>query len=135
MFDIFIDKVGKVASRGPTTSFGEKALLFNCPRAATVQATGPCLIWALDRVTFRHMIANTESDNLAANRTALEMVPLLKSLSSNQFDKLASVVHVVEYKPGDIIIRKGDVGDSFYMVKSGDVVSQEAIGECHTRTH
>lgn len=121
-FDILINGVGKVATRGPGTSFGEKALLYNCPRAATCQATTEALLWAVDRVTFRHMIANTEESNVSANKSALHVVPLLKSLTEAQFNTLARVVQVVEYKPGDVIIKKGDVGDSFYMVKSGDVV-------------
>jgi len=121
-FDILIDGVGKVATRGPGTSFGEKALLYGCPRAATCLATTEALLWAVDRVTFRHMIANTEESNLAANKRALRGVPILSSLSESQLSTLSSVVEVVEFKPGDVIIRKGDTGDSFYMVKSGDVV-------------
>ena len=121
-FDILINGVGKVATRGPGTSFGEKALLYDCPRAATCLATTEALLWAVDRVTFRHMIANTEESNIQANKRALRGVPILSSLTDSQLSTLSSVVEVVEFKPGDVIIRKGDVGDSFYMVKSGDVV-------------
>jgi cAMP-dependent protein kinase regulator len=38
-FDIFVksgDKTRKVAVRGPGTCFGELALMYNAPRAATV---------------------------------------------------------------------------------------------------
>ena len=34
-------------------SFGELALMYNCPRAATVTADTDGVIWALDRMTFR----------------------------------------------------------------------------------
>ena len=40
-------------------SFGELALLYNCPRAATVRATRPCLVYSLDRDTFRNTLANS----------------------------------------------------------------------------
>jgi uncharacterized protein YaiE (UPF0345 family) len=63
-FSIFVNG-NKVASRGPGDSFGELALLYNCPRAATIQADGPGRLWALDRVTFRFMVASTREGQLA----------------------------------------------------------------------
>lgn len=120
-FDILIDGVGKVragrvptrvesggggarrlmaivrlqvATRGPMDSFGEKALLYNCPRAATVAATSDGLLWAVDRVTFRHMIAHTSEDNIAAVVTALRTVPILSSLTEEQLSKVAAAVKV-----------------------------------------
>jgi len=32
--------------------FGELALMYNVPRAATVKASSDCLLWAIDRNTF-----------------------------------------------------------------------------------
>lgn len=32
----------------PGESFGELALLYNCPRAATIKATTSCLMYSLD---------------------------------------------------------------------------------------
>lgn len=46
----------QVASYGPGGSFGELALMYNAPRAATVVATTEATMWALDRVTFRSIL-------------------------------------------------------------------------------
>jgi len=51
-FDIFVSGEKK-AECGPGASFGELALLYNAPRAATVKATSESIVWALDRVSFR----------------------------------------------------------------------------------
>jgi cAMP-dependent protein kinase regulator len=40
----------------PGEAFGELALLYNAPRAATIIAKEDCVLWALDRETFNHIV-------------------------------------------------------------------------------
>jgi cAMP-dependent protein kinase regulator len=40
----------------PGEAFGELALLYNAPRAATIIAKEDCILWALDRQTFNHIV-------------------------------------------------------------------------------
>jgi len=42
-------------------AFGELALLYNCPRAASVDAFEKCLLWSLDRETFNHIVRDAAS--------------------------------------------------------------------------
>ncbi|RKO95079.1 camp-binding domain-like protein, partial [Caulochytrium protostelioides] len=51
----------KVTDYGPGGSFGELALMYNAPRAATVRCTSDCVLWALDRVTFRRILMENTS--------------------------------------------------------------------------
>ncbi len=37
-------------------SFGEMALLYNCPRNATLITLEPCTLWCVDRITFRSVV-------------------------------------------------------------------------------
>ncbi len=37
-------------------AFGELALLYNAPRAASIKADEDCTLWALDRETFNHIV-------------------------------------------------------------------------------
>jgi cAMP-dependent protein kinase regulator len=54
--DVFVKKGDKPAVKvitvGPGNSFGELALMYNCPRAATVTAQTDTVLWAVDRKTF-----------------------------------------------------------------------------------
>ena len=47
------DSVGTV---GPGGSFGELALMYNAPRAASVVSNMAGILWALDRITFRRIL-------------------------------------------------------------------------------
>lgn len=42
-------------------AFGELALLYNAPRAATIKAATPSLLWSLDRETFNHIVKESAS--------------------------------------------------------------------------
>eukprot|EP01029_Cantina_marsupialis_P017093 TRINITY_DN383_c1_g2_i1.p1 TRINITY_DN383_c1_g2~~TRINITY_DN383_c1_g2_i1.p1 ORF type:complete len:902 (-),score=307.48 TRINITY_DN383_c1_g2_i1:1320-4025(-) len=124
-FEIFVhDK--QVATVGENGSFGELALMYNCPRAATVVASKPSIMWALDRMTFRHMLAHQNSETIEECRESLRNVHLLRTLTREQLSRVAEAVRVVTFKDGDRIINKGDVGDSFYMIKHGSVMCTEA---------
>merc|ERR1719482_2380560 len=48
-----VEKVVKTCSRGDI--FGELALLYSCPRAANVTSRAKCVLWELDRGTFRNV--------------------------------------------------------------------------------
>lgn len=43
----------------PGEGFGELALLYNCPRAATITATSDSSVWRLDRDTFNHIVKDS----------------------------------------------------------------------------
>ena len=45
-------------------SFGELAILYNCPRTATITATTPVTLRALERRAFEKIMHETDSDVL-----------------------------------------------------------------------
>ncbi len=42
----------------PGDAFGELALLYGAPRAATIVSKSPSHLWVLDRNTFNHIVKN-----------------------------------------------------------------------------
>ena len=48
----------KVMSYEAATAFGELALMYNQPRAASVRALEDSVLWSVERSTFRMLILN-----------------------------------------------------------------------------
>ncbi|KAG6018763.1 protein kinase A regulatory subunit [Claviceps citrina] len=112
------DKVGDIQAGG---SFGELALMYNAPRAATViSAEAGCTLWALDRITFRRILMESTFARRRMYETFLEEVPLLSSLTPYERSKIADALETQKYAPGQIIIREGDPGHSFFLLESGE---------------
>uniref|UniRef100_A0A8D0KFE5 cAMP-dependent protein kinase type II-alpha regulatory subunit n=1 Tax=Salvator merianae TaxID=96440 RepID=A0A8D0KFE5_SALMN len=124
LYDIFVERdgqsrcVGRYDNHG---SFGELALMYNTPRAATIIATTEGALWGLDRVTFRRIILKNNAKKRKTYELFIESVPLLKSLEPSERMKIVDVIGEKTYQDGERIICQGDKADSFYIVQSGEV--------------
>ncbi|KAL2138419.1 hypothetical protein VTI28DRAFT_6843 [Corynascus sepedonium] len=105
-------------------SFGELALMYNAPRAATVISTEPhCTLWALDRVTFRRILMESTFARRRMYEGFLEEVPLLSTLTPYERSKIADALESQKFPAGHTIIREGDPGHSFYLLEAGEAVA------------
>jgi len=130
-FDIYIHSAGsvqpgpdglgnKVGSTGPGGSFGELALMYNAPRAATVVSTEKSTLWGLDRITFRRILMDSAFQRRRMYESFLEEVPLLSSLKPYERAKIADALDTIKFPAGATIITEGDPGDAFYLLESGE---------------
>ena len=129
-FDIFVNPSGrlgpgadglggKVATVGEGGSFGELALMYNAPRAATVVSTEPSMLWALDRVTFRRILMDAAFTRRRMYEGFLGEVPLLATLLPYERSKIADALEEVRFKAGATIIAEGEPGEDFFTLESG----------------
>ncbi|MCJ1477046.1 hypothetical protein MMC13_005717 [Lambiella insularis] len=130
-FDIYIHEAGsvqpgpdgmgeKVSTIGPGGSFGELALMYNAPRAATVVSTEPgSLLWYLDRITFRRILMDSAFARRRMYENFLNEVPLLSTLTPYERSKIADALETQKFPAGSTIIREGDPGEAFYLLESG----------------
>jgi len=115
----------KVYQRGE--SFGELALMYNCPRAATIVASTAVSVWAMDRVTFHRVIMETTQKKRKTYEGFLERVSLLSSLDSYERAKIADALESVHFEDGEKIISQGDMGDNFYILEKGEAVAMKRV--------
>lgn len=64
----------------PGEVFGELALLYNAPRAATITAKEESKLWALDRKTFNFIVRDSTNKKHEKYEEFLQGVPILKSM-------------------------------------------------------
>jgi len=102
-------------------SFGELALLYNMPRAATIQAVTEGQLWAMDRQTFRRIILKSAFRKRKMYEQFLNTVPMLRTLQNYERMNLADALIPKTYSKGERIIKQGDVADGMYFVEDGKI--------------
>ena len=104
-----------------SAAFGELALMYSSPRAATIQATSECMCYTLDLRSFRFILSKTASSGLMAKCEFVKKVPLLKALNDQMVNQVASALMEETFTAGEYIITQGDEGDKFYVIAEGQV--------------
>jgi len=110
-----------VKACGPGDSFGELALMYNAPRAATVMAISDLRCWAVDRETFKHTLMESTINKRDRYEKFLDDVPILETLYKYEKLTIADSLKAAEFKKGDVVMKEGEQGDMFYIIESGSV--------------
>jgi len=101
-------------------SFGELALMYNTNRrAATVRCTQAGTVWRLNKRAFSQTVQRADAGKLMKT---LRSVEALKALNKTQLVQLQDSLSVVQFKPGENVIRQGEEGKEFYVIEEGDAV-------------
>lgn len=116
-----------VKTCGPGDVFGELALLYNCPRAATVICKEEVTLWELDRETFNRIVKDAAANKRTTFTTFMEKVPLLKNLDSYEMMNLADALKADTVDPEAAIIKQGEPGNKFYMVVEGECIAKKVF--------
>eukprot|EP00581_Thalassiosira_minuscula_P002661 CAMPEP_0183744310 /NCGR_PEP_ID=MMETSP0737-20130205/65664_1 /TAXON_ID=385413 /ORGANISM="Thalassiosira miniscula, Strain CCMP1093" /LENGTH=710 /DNA_ID=CAMNT_0025979949 /DNA_START=316 /DNA_END=2448 /DNA_ORIENTATION=+ len=116
----------KVNEYSTGATFGEMALILGSPRAATIAAMTDCKLWSIERAVYRSAIYQSRYEEHIEKTAFLEACVVAGRkfsdiFSSTQIDDLAIATKVDIYEEGQVILCEGEIGDTFYIVKSGSV--------------
>lgn len=102
-------------------TFGELALLYDAPRAATVTALTDCSLYRVDQKTFRAMLANNKARAGEKRVRLLREVEIFNGIDSAMLNKIADAMTELVIHDGEKIFRKGEIGEVFYIINAGKV--------------
>lgn len=105
-------------------TFGQLALMYNAPRAATCIAFTDCKLWTLDRTSFKVLVAGAAMRKREMYTTFLKHVPILQTMKEVELYTLADALTEEKFENGDIVVKEGDEGgEDFFLILDG-------IAEC-----
>lgn len=111
-----------VGDAGAGSSFGELALLYNAPRAATCVAKTPCGLFRLDRETFRRILAQQIQQSRAEVFAILKMVSYFKDFDEEYLGRISSNLKRITYQDGDVLAsREEKTPPTFFIIQKGRV--------------
>ena len=103
-------------------AFGELAILYSQPRAASCIATGDVRLWALDRVSFNVILMKTTISKRENNSELLHKTQVFSKLTEYELLTIADTLQEETFEDGTVICNEGDSGDKFFLVKEGTAV-------------
>lgn len=124
---------GEIDGTSERNFFGELALLYDSPRAATIRAVTDAECWSLDRVTFKRVLMDTTIKQRQLYLDFLDQVPIFSTLSPYEKMIVADALRVRYYAVGAVIIEEGSAGDDFYIVEDGEVMCTKGDDEVSAR--
>ena len=116
-------KVLKVYHSGE--AFGELALLYNAPRAATITSVSKAKLWVLDRGTFNHIVKEAAVRKRERYEEFLGKLEILQSLDPYERAQIADALKSASFSKDEYVIKQGDWGDVFYLIESGTAVAKK----------
>lgn len=123
---------GKELSLGilsPGDHFGEQALLTGEPRQTTVRAAGDLILLRLYKDNFDQLLKN-HSDlqhyfssyiSDLALRNFIKQCTVFSPLQPSEMRSFLDAFEPFEVEEGHVIVREGDAGDAFYLIREGQV--------------
>jgi cAMP-dependent protein kinase regulator len=109
-----------VSEIGKGGSFGELALIYGTPRAATIKAKTDCVLWAIDRDSYRRILMGSTIRKRKTYEAFLEKVKIMETLDKWERLSVADALESANFKKGDVIIKQGDDGDDFFLIIEGE---------------
>mmetsp|Transcript_85594 Transcript_85594/g.133806 ORF Transcript_85594/g.133806 Transcript_85594/m.133806 type:complete len:925 (+) Transcript_85594:57-2831(+) len=100
-------------------AFGGLALLYNCPRTASVTAKAKSSAWGANGATFHKVLQDNAKKNYAENRRFLDSIKLFEGLSVKQKDRVGESFITEVVDSGDRVVTEGEQATAMYFVKKG----------------
>ncbi|MBZ3886567.1 cAMP-dependent protein kinase type I-alpha regulatory subunit [Sciurus carolinensis] len=116
--DVYINNEW-ATSMGEGGSFGELALIYGTPGAATVKAKTNGKLWGIDRDSYRRILMGSTLRKRKMYEEFLSKVSILESLDKWERLTVADALEPVQFEDRQKIMVQGEPGDEFFIILEG----------------
>lgn len=117
------DKYLKTYVKGD--AFGELALMYNAPRAATIISKGPGKMYALDRITFSQIVKAAAVRKRELYQNVMAKVEIFSELNTVEKEQFYDILREEKFEPNEYVINQGENGNEFYIVVEGNLIAEK----------
>jgi len=117
----YVGRSQSIATLGEGTSFGELALLYFSPRAATITARDTSTVFVIARQQFKEIITKAQTDVASTYIKYLDKIQILDPLKPSEKKQLAEALDDFAFAQGESIFEQGEKGNLFYILIDGEV--------------
>lgn len=118
-----------------THAFGEIAILYNAKRNATIRAADDGKVWVLDRTAYQEIMIRSNIMEQNEMVAFLKQVPSLNRKDDHTLRQVANLLQKEFFNTNEVIVRQGDRGDKFYVIRAGTVTvtkdNEGVVGTLH----
>ncbi|KAK6187744.1 hypothetical protein SNE40_005701 [Patella caerulea] len=108
-----------VSTIGEGASFGELALIYGTPRAATVNAKNDVKLWGIDRDSYRRILMGSTIRKRKMYEEFLTKVSILENLDKWERLTVSDALEPVQFEEGQVIVQQGEPGEDFFIILEG----------------
>lgn len=119
--DVYVNN-NLVTSISESGAFGELALIYGTPRAATVKAKTDVKLWAIDRDTYRRILMGSTIRKRKMYEEFLSKVSILESLDKWERLTIADALVPITFPDGHTVVEQGHAGEDFYIIEDGKAI-------------
>merc|ERR1711935_690695 len=106
----------KVLNIGEGGSFGELALIYGTPRAATVKANTDVKLWGIDRDSYRRILMGSTIRKRKMYEEFLAKVSILENLDKWERLTVADSLEAVSFEDEEVVVKQGEAGNDFFII-------------------
>jgi cAMP-dependent protein kinase regulator len=81
-------------------------------------------IWRIERDFFDYLLRSSSQKKKERHLQLLESVPVLATMDIDELHKICDAIKEQHFADGELIVKEGDLGDTFFIVESGTAAAQ-----------
>lgn len=112
----------------PGDFFGELALMYNAPRAASIKSKSDGKVFGLDRTTFNNIVQEAATKKRKYYSSILSKVEILAEIDPYEKEQLCDSLKEEEFEAGSYVVRQGEQGTRFYIIAEGKLIAEKKEG-------